>query len=371
MHTRGAVMRARRRASGRSSRSTSTTRAGRAAAEDGGLRALPLRRPHRHRRPPARHLPIAGGHEGAGIVERSARTRPAGRSATTSCCRSCPAAGAAAGARRACRTCATSAPTCSPAAAADGSLPHDASTAQPVGQMCGISHLLRAHRRRRRVGVKIDKDIPLEKACLVGCGVGTGWGSAVNAAEVAPGDTVIVMGVGGIGINAVQGAAHAGATHVIAVDPVEFKREKAHGARRHPRLRDDGRGHRLRPVGHQRPGRRLGDRHRRRAEGRAHRPRRSPPSARPAPSSSPPSATCTEVGIPIPLVRADAVPEADPGRAVRRVEPVRTSRGCSSMYQTASSSSTSWSPRTYTLDEINQGYADMHAGKNIRGVIVY
>jgi S-(hydroxymethyl)glutathione dehydrogenase/alcohol dehydrogenase len=49
--------------------------------------------------------------------------------------------------------------------------------------------------------------------------VGTGWGSAVNAAEVEPGHTVVVMGIGGIGINAVQGALHAGATPVIAVDP--------------------------------------------------------------------------------------------------------------------------------------------------------
>ena len=62
---------------------------------------------------------------------------------------------------------------------------------------------------------------------LVGCGVGTGWGSAVNSAETKPGHTIIVMGIGGIGINAVQGAKHAGATHVIAVDPVEFKREMA------------------------------------------------------------------------------------------------------------------------------------------------
>ncbi|GAB2858057.1 NDMA-dependent alcohol dehydrogenase [Actinocorallia aurea] len=75
--------------------------------------------------------------------------------------------------------------------------------------------------------IKIDKDIPLEVAALVGCGVPTGWGSAVNAAEVRPGHTVIVMGVGGIGINAVQGAKHAGATRVIAVDPVEFKRTTA------------------------------------------------------------------------------------------------------------------------------------------------
>jgi S-(hydroxymethyl)glutathione dehydrogenase/alcohol dehydrogenase len=61
----------------------------------------------------------------------------------------------------------------------------------------------------------------------VSCGVATGWGSAVSRAEVSPGETVVVVGIGGIGINAVQGAKMAGARHVIAIDPVEFKREKA------------------------------------------------------------------------------------------------------------------------------------------------
>ena len=75
--------------------------------------------------------------------------------------------------------------------------------------------------------VKVDDDLPLEKAVLVGCGVPTGWGSAVNAADVQPGETVIVSGVGGIGINAVQGARYAGAKNLIAVDPLENKREKA------------------------------------------------------------------------------------------------------------------------------------------------
>jgi len=75
--------------------------------------------------------------------------------------------------------------------------------------------------------VKIDDSIPLEVAALVGCGVTTGWGSAVYAAEVQPGDTVVVVGVGGVGVNAVQGARLAGAKRIVAVDPVEFKREKA------------------------------------------------------------------------------------------------------------------------------------------------
>ncbi len=75
--------------------------------------------------------------------------------------------------------------------------------------------------------IKIEKDVPLELACLLGCGVVTGWGSAVYAADVAVGETVVVVGIGGIGANSIQGARLAGAKHIVAVDPIEFKREKA------------------------------------------------------------------------------------------------------------------------------------------------
>ena len=75
--------------------------------------------------------------------------------------------------------------------------------------------------------VKIADDIPLEIACLVACGVQTGFGSATTAGNVKPGDVVIVAGVGGIGMNAVQGARASGAAHVIAVDPVEDKQKWA------------------------------------------------------------------------------------------------------------------------------------------------
>ncbi|MFV2179816.1 NDMA-dependent alcohol dehydrogenase [Actinomadura sp. LOL_016] len=75
--------------------------------------------------------------------------------------------------------------------------------------------------------IKIRDDVPLNVACLVACGVPTGWGSAIRGAEVTAGDVVVVMGAGGIGMNAVQGARFAGARNVIVVDPVEFKRETA------------------------------------------------------------------------------------------------------------------------------------------------
>lgn len=75
--------------------------------------------------------------------------------------------------------------------------------------------------------VKVDPDLPFEAVALVSCGVATGFGSATSRAGTQPGDTVVVVGIGGIGMNAVQGARLAGAKRVIAVDPVEFKREKA------------------------------------------------------------------------------------------------------------------------------------------------
>jgi S-(hydroxymethyl)glutathione dehydrogenase/alcohol dehydrogenase len=73
----------------------------------------------------------------------------------------------------------------------------------------------------------VEKDLPLDCVALVSCGVATGWGSATNRADTQPGDTVVVVGIGGIGINAVQGARMAGAKRIIAIDPIEFKREKA------------------------------------------------------------------------------------------------------------------------------------------------
>jgi NDMA-dependent alcohol dehydrogenase len=75
--------------------------------------------------------------------------------------------------------------------------------------------------------VKILDHYPLDRACLVGCGVTTGWGSAVYAADVQPGEDVAIIGIGGLGASAVQGARLAGAERIFAIDPVPFKREMA------------------------------------------------------------------------------------------------------------------------------------------------
>ncbi|MET0896677.1 MAG: NDMA-dependent alcohol dehydrogenase [Mycobacterium sp.] len=75
--------------------------------------------------------------------------------------------------------------------------------------------------------VKIDPSIPFEVACLVGCGVTTGYGSAVRSANVRPGDDVAIIGIGGVGTAALQGAAIAGARRIFAIDPHAWKREQA------------------------------------------------------------------------------------------------------------------------------------------------
>ncbi len=75
--------------------------------------------------------------------------------------------------------------------------------------------------------VKIDKDIPFPEACILGCGVITGAGAAVNAAGVRVGDTVAVIGLGGVGLNVVSGARLAGASRVIGIDLNDEKLELA------------------------------------------------------------------------------------------------------------------------------------------------
>ncbi|MBL8297704.1 MAG: S-(hydroxymethyl)glutathione dehydrogenase/class III alcohol dehydrogenase [Rhodanobacteraceae bacterium] len=79
---------------------------------------------------------------------------------------------------------------------------------------------------------KISPAAPLEKVCLLGCGVTTGIGAVHNTAKVKPGDSVAVFGLGGIGLAVVQGAVQAGAGRIIAIDtnPEKFERARAMGA---------------------------------------------------------------------------------------------------------------------------------------------
>lgn len=101
--------------------------------------------------------------------------------------------------------------------------------------------------------VPIPGEIPLESACLIGCGVLTGFGAALNRAKVQPGDSAVVFGVGGIGLNVVQGCAVAGATTIVAVDanPDKEAIARSFGAT-HFVLADDGTAKALKAI--RRPG---------------------------------------------------------------------------------------------------------------------
>lgn len=74
---------------------------------------------------------------------------------------------------------------------------------------------------------KIPAELPMDRAALLGCGVITGFGSVVNRAQVKPGSSVVVIGTGGVGLNAIQGAAFSGAYPVIAVDVLDTKLQSA------------------------------------------------------------------------------------------------------------------------------------------------
>src|SRR3984957_20962892 len=78
--------------------------------------------------------------------------------------------------------------------------------------------------------VRIDPDLPLDKAALVGCGVLTGVGAALRSSGLQAGQTVAVYGCGGVGLSIVQGARIGGARQIIAVDMFESKREMAERA---------------------------------------------------------------------------------------------------------------------------------------------
>ncbi len=238
----------------------------------------------------------------------------------------------------------------------------------PVGQMNGISTFAEYTTVHQESAVKIDADLPLDRMALLGCGVGTGWGSAVNSAEVRAGQTVIVMGVGGIGINAVQGAAAAGAAQVIAVDPVEFKRCTALSLGATHAVADiaeatelaysltngQGADSAIVTVGVTR------------AEhvGQAF-----------AAIRKAGTVVVTGVGpdtrLPISMVELIFYQKRIQGSLYGACSPTWDIRAQAQMYRDGRLKLDELITTTYSLHEINIGYEDMHAGRNIRGVIVY
>lgn len=169
-------------------------------------------------------LPMVLGHEGAGIVEAVGPNVTRVKPGDHIVCAFIPSCGS-------CRWCASGRQVLCDAGAATmrGHLPGESwplsGPSGRYGAMCQVGTFSERGVIHESSAVKIDPALPLDVAALVGCGVPTGWGSAVNAGNVRPGDVVVVMGAGGVGMNAVQGARSAGAAEVIVVEPVEFKRD--------------------------------------------------------------------------------------------------------------------------------------------------
>jgi NDMA-dependent alcohol dehydrogenase len=317
----------------------------------------------------AAHYPIAGGHEGAGIVEAVGPNTPGFEVGDHVVMSFLPSCGK-------CRWCSSGMQNLCDMGAillagtrADGSYRAKVS-GEDLGQMCGISTFCERTVVDVASAVKVNPDLPLEKACLVGCGVGTGWGSAVNSAQVYPGHTVIIMGIGGIGINAVQGAAHAGASNVIAVDPIAFKREMAESvgathtfanmqeATEFAQSVTNGQGADATIV----------------TTGvlKTEHVTEAFNSIRKAGT-----VVVTGIGnaesahVDVPAYELTLFQKRIQGALFGASNPQRDIPWMLQLYSDGKLKLDELVTTTYKLEDINQGYEDMHAGKNIRGVIVY
>jgi S-(hydroxymethyl)glutathione dehydrogenase/alcohol dehydrogenase len=218
--------------------------------------------------------------------------------------------------------------------------------------------------------IKVEPDLPMGTVCLVSCGVATGWGSAVERAQTQPGDTVVVVGIGGIGMNAVQGARMAGARRVIAVDPIEFKREQAmeFGATHTaasieeaiPMVQDLTWGQMADRV-IMTPGVMYGD------------------LMAGAMTMTGKGGTCVVTAV-APIAQKDSAinlfelamwQKEVKGTIFGSLNPRRDIPNLLSMYRAGDLKLDELITRTYTLDQINQGYQDMRDGVNVRGVISF
>ena len=173
-------------------------------------------------------FPIIGGHEGAGIVREvgeGVTDLAPGDHVVMSFVAVCGQ----------CRWCATGMEylcdagigTMTPGMPTDGTFRHHTAEGKPLGHISKIGAFAEYTVVSANSLVKIDTHLPLAPSALLSCAIPTGYGSAANRAGVRGGDTVVVVGAGGIGIGAIQGARINGAAQIVAVDPVEFKQKSA------------------------------------------------------------------------------------------------------------------------------------------------
>lgn len=165
-------------------------------------------------------VPVVLGHEGAGIVEAvgagvtAVREGDAVLLSTLAHCGRCPA-------------CEVGRPTeCRNAPSPKDTLPFTVD-GKPAFQFANTSTFTEQTVVKEQSAIPIDARVPFDRACLIGCGIMTGYGAVVNRAKVETGATMAVFGVGGIGLNCVQGGVLSGAAKIIAVDVVPQKLEWA------------------------------------------------------------------------------------------------------------------------------------------------
>ncbi|WP_409464930.1 NDMA-dependent alcohol dehydrogenase [Amycolatopsis sp. GA6-003] len=216
----------------------------------------------------------------------------------------------------------------------------------------------------------IRRDIPFEVAAIVGCAVPTGWGSSVRAAGIDAGDVVIVMGAGGIGMNAVQGARYVGAEHVIAVDPVAMKRELALELGATEAFADIGE---------------ATERARSLTNGQgadssivcvgvlaAEHLAQAYAAVRKGGTLVVTSAAKHDlVGIPVPLLEFTMSEKRIQGALYGMGGPAREIPLMLDLYRNGSLKLEELITRTYDLEQLNEAYADLHNGLNIRGVVSF
>ncbi|MBV9577757.1 MAG: Zn-dependent alcohol dehydrogenase [Chloroflexi bacterium] len=163
-------------------------------------------------------FPAILGHEGAGVVESVgdgvSRVKPGDHvilAWRTSC--------------GICEMCQRGFPVLCSASPVAASRPRLAGSDRPLGAAAGLGTFAGYALVPEIAAVLIDADIPFAQAALLGCGVMTGVGAAINTAQVRPGATCAVFGCGGVGLNVIQGCAIAGADMIIAVDMLDNKLE--------------------------------------------------------------------------------------------------------------------------------------------------
>lgn len=172
-------------------------------------------------------LPMIGGHEGAGVVTEVGSAVTTVQPGDHVSCSFIPSCGR-------CHWCSTGrqnlcdlgAQTLAGGMIADGAYRHRAQ-GQDLNRMAQLGTFSEHMLLNESSVIKVEEDLPLDVVCLVSCGVATGVGSAQNRAQVKSGDTVVVVGIGGIGANAVQGARLNGAARIVAIDTNPDRQEKA------------------------------------------------------------------------------------------------------------------------------------------------